>query len=154
MPEAAMAGENPYTAPPSAAGQVLTDQRRSTQNMVAAEPAKPSVSSTVRLTCGPASKVTGVSSTPGSSSEVFHIRLTPRGAFIAVVTRCGRLPCATDSALYRMNQANRSMSVGSPTCILDAGLTHSRQVTANAPARYRASTSQLAHRLPLCGRGS
>lgn len=108
----------------------------------------------VRLTCGPASTVTGVSSTAGSSTDVFHIRLMPRGAFIAVVTRCGRLPCATDSALYRMNQANRSMSVGSPTCILDAGLTHSRQVTANAPARYRASTSQLAHRPPLGDRGS
>src|SRR5580700_5941130 len=112
MPEAAMAGENPYTAPPSAAGQVLTDQRRSTQNMVAAEPAKPSVSSTVRLTCGPASKVTGVSSTPGSSSEVFHIMLMPAGAFIAVVTRAGSLPCAIAVASYRMNQANCELSGG------------------------------------------
>ena len=50
------------------------------------------------MVCGPASSVTGVSSTPGSSSEVFHIRLMPCGAFIAVVTRAGRLPWITDCA--------------------------------------------------------
>ena len=98
MPTASRAGENPYSAPPSAAGPLRTSQRRSTQYIDAAEPANPSVSSRVRVVCGPASSVTGLSSTPGSSSEVFHIRLMPCGAFIAVVTRAGRLPCATDSA--------------------------------------------------------
>ena len=90
---------------------MLAPQRRSTQNRSAADPAKPSVSTMVRLVCGPASSVTGVSSTPGSSRTVFHIRLTPCGAFIAVVTSAGRLPCATAVAAYRMNQANRSTSV-------------------------------------------
>ena len=55
----------------------------------------PRVSRIVRLTCGPASSVTGASRIPGSSREVFHIRLMPRGAFIAVVTSAGRCPCAT-----------------------------------------------------------
>jgi hypothetical protein len=69
--------------------------RRSTRNMLAAEPAKPSVSMMVMLTCGPASSVTGASSTAGSRIEVFHIRLMPRGAFNAVVTSDGSLPCET-----------------------------------------------------------
>jgi hypothetical protein len=92
---ATRAGENPYTAPPSAAAPWLADHCRSTQYRLAAEPAKPSVSRTVRLTCGPASTVTGVSSTAGSSTDVFHIRLMPRGAFIAVLTRAGSFPCVT-----------------------------------------------------------
>ena len=54
-----------------------------------------SVSVIVRLTCGPASSVTGVSSIPGSRKDVFHITLMPRGAFSAVVTSAGRCPCAT-----------------------------------------------------------
>ena len=74
---------------------MLAPHRRSTQNRLAAEPARLSVSTTVRLICGPASSVTGVSTIPGSRNEVFHIRLTPCGAFIAVVTRAGRCPCAT-----------------------------------------------------------
>ena len=62
--------------------------------MAVADPANPAVSSTVRLTCGPNSKVTGASSTPGSSSGVFHMRFTPCGAFMAVVTRAGSRKCA------------------------------------------------------------
>ena len=68
----------------------LAPHRRSTQNRLAAEPAKPSVSTTVRLTWGPASSVTGVSTIPGSRKDVCHIRLTPWGAPIAVVTKAGR----------------------------------------------------------------
>ncbi len=71
---------------------MLAPQRRSTQNRLAADPAKPSVRPTVRLTCGPASSVTGVSTIPGSSNDVFHIRLTPCGGFKAVVTSAGSLP--------------------------------------------------------------
>ncbi len=63
--------------------------------MLAAEPAKPTVVSTVSAACGPRSSVTGVSSTPGSGSEVFHIRLMPCGAFMAAVTSAGSRPCAT-----------------------------------------------------------
>ena len=74
---------------------MLTSQRRSTQNRLAAEPAKPGVISTVRAVCGPSSSVTGASSTPGSSIEVFHITLMPCGAFMAAVTSAGSLPCAT-----------------------------------------------------------
>jgi len=66
--------------------------------MLAAEPAKPSVSTTVRLVCGPASSVTGVSSIPGSRNGVFHIRFTPVGAFSVVVTSAGKCPCATAAA--------------------------------------------------------
>ena len=62
--------------------------------MAVADPAKPTVSSTVRLTCGPNSSVTGASRTPGSSRGVFHMRFTPCGAFMAVVTRAGRWKCA------------------------------------------------------------
>ena len=60
----------------------------------------------VRLTCGPATQVTGARITPGSSSAVFHIRLTPVGAFSAVVTSAGSLPCRTAVAAYCMNQAD------------------------------------------------
>ena len=74
---------------------MLTSQRRSTRNRLAAEPANPTVIRTVSEVCGPSSSVTGVSRTPGSSSEVFHMRLMPCGAFMAVVTRAGSLPCAT-----------------------------------------------------------
>ena len=76
-------------------GEALAPHRRKTQNRLAADPAKPSVSAIVRLTCGPASSVTGVSSMPGSRNDVFPITLMPRGAFIAVVTSAGRCPCAT-----------------------------------------------------------
>ena len=71
---------------------MLAPHRRSIQNKLAADPAKPSVSATVRLVCGPASSVTGVSSIPGSRKDPFHIMLTPRGAFRAVVTSAGSLP--------------------------------------------------------------
>jgi hypothetical protein len=60
----------------------------------AADPAKPAVVTTVRLTCGPSSRVTGASSTPGSNNEVFHIMLSPTGAFIALVTRASSWPAA------------------------------------------------------------
>jgi hypothetical protein len=49
----------------------------------------------VSVTCGPASSVTGASSTPGTNSEVFHIRLTPCGWFSDVVTSAGSLPWLT-----------------------------------------------------------
>ena len=62
--------------------------------MAVPDPAKPTVISRVRLACGPASSVTGDSSTPGSSSGVFHMRFTPCGAFMASVTRAGSLPWA------------------------------------------------------------
>jgi len=87
------AGEKPYTAPASAAASKRTRQRRSTRNIAAADPAKPAVVSKVRLTCGPNSSVTGASTTPGKSIELFHIKLMPTGAFSAVVTRAGSSPC-------------------------------------------------------------
>ena len=89
---------------------MLTRQRRSTQNMTAADPAKPAVVKTVRLTCGPNRPVTGASRTAGSSSGVFHIKLTPCGAFIPAVIRAGSRPCRTAIAAYRMNQTYRSAS--------------------------------------------
>ena len=78
-----------------AAAVRLAPHRRSTRNRLAAEPANPSVSTRVRVTCGPASHVTGASSTPGSSSDVFHIRLMPCGGFSAAVASAGSLPWAT-----------------------------------------------------------
>ncbi len=78
---------------------MLAPHRRRTRNKLAADPAKPTVSSTVKLTCGPASSVTGVSTIPGSKIEVFHSRLTPCGGFMAVVTKAGRCPCAIAVAL-------------------------------------------------------
>ena len=89
-----IAGEKPKIAPPRAAAGRLAPQRRRTQNMAAADPAKPSVSSVVRVACGPMSRVSGAKTTPGSRNEVFHIRLMPCGAFTAVVTRSGSRPCA------------------------------------------------------------
>jgi len=62
--------------------------------MAVADPAKPMVNSRVRLTCGPHASVTGASTTPGSSMNVFHMAFTPCGAFMAVVTRAGRCQCA------------------------------------------------------------
>ena len=116
---------------------MLTPQRRSTKNMLAAEPAKPSVTKTVRVVTGPASSVTGVSRTPGSSIEVFHIRLTPCGAFTAVVVSAGSPPCATAAAAYRMHQARKYTSVLTPwpparVGAVTAGLAHSRHVSATA----------------------
>ena len=46
----------------------------------------------VRLTCGPARTVTGVSSTPGSSMLAFQSRLMPFGAFMACVVSDGGWP--------------------------------------------------------------
>jgi hypothetical protein len=68
---------------------MLAPHRRNTQNRLAADPANPSVSATVRLTCGPSSSVTGLSNIPGSKNDVFHMTLMPRGAFVAVVTSAG-----------------------------------------------------------------
>ena len=98
---------NAKNAPPSAAAATLASHRRSTKYMAAAEPAKPTVVSRVRLAIGPAISVTGVSTTAGPSSEVFHIALMPCGALTAVVTRAGRWPCASAVATYRMNQVAR-----------------------------------------------
>ena len=89
MLAATSAGENPYTAPPIAAAVMLAPHHLSTQNKLAAEPAKPKVSSRFRLAHGPASSVTGASRTPGSSIDAFHIRLMPCGAFSPVVTSAG-----------------------------------------------------------------
>src|SRR5215467_15511811 len=135
MAECTSAGENPYTAPASAEPTALTRHRRSTQNMAVADPANPAVVRTVRLTCGPSNKVRGVSSTPGSSSDVFHIKLTPVGAFIALVTRAGRCPWLTAVAAYRRYHPNRSASPALGATNLDAGSAHSRQVRRIAPAR-------------------
>ncbi len=89
----------------------------------------------MRLTCGPASTVTGASRMPGSRIVVFHIMLMPTGAFIAVVTSAGSLPCATAVAAYRMNQANCAWSAGLPATVALAGCAHSCQVSASAAAR-------------------
>ena len=62
--------------------------------MASADPANPAVMNTVSAACGPASHVTGASSVPGSIMNVFHMTLTPCGAFIAVVISAGRCPCA------------------------------------------------------------
>ncbi len=114
---------------------MLTCQRRSTTNIAAAEPAKPTVVRMVRLTCGPASSVTGASRTPGSSSEVFHIMLTPVGAFMALVTSAGRWPWLTAVAAYLRYQANRSASPPLGATNEEAGSAHRRQVMMIAAAR-------------------
>ena len=67
--------------------------------MAAADPAKPMTSRTVSATCGPNSAVTGVTTMPGSSSDVFHMRLTPCGAFIAMVLSAGSLKCSMAAAV-------------------------------------------------------
>ena len=89
---------------------MLTSHRRSTANMARLDPANPAVMNTVSAVCGPSSSVTGVSSAPGSSMNVFHMTFTPRGAFIAVVISAGRCPCAIAVASYRKNQASWSAS--------------------------------------------
>ena len=107
--------------------------------MAAAEPAKPSVSTVVRVACGPTARVSGANTTPGSRKDVFHIRFTPCGAFSAVVTRSGSRPWAIAVASYRMNQAKRSMSWDTPrpgtTWARQAGSAHRCQVSATAPSR-------------------
>ena len=62
--------------------------------MAVEDPAKPAVMKRVRALCGPNSSVTGASSTPGSSMNVFHMTFTPCGAFMAVVTSAGSRRCA------------------------------------------------------------
>jgi hypothetical protein len=116
MPETSRAGENPYTAPPMAAALTLAPHRLSTKNGLAAEPAKLAVTMTVRLVCGPASSVTGASTSPGSSSEVFHIRLMPCGAFSPVVTRAGSRPCETSrcSPRIRVERQRRGRAADAP----------------------------------------
>ncbi len=63
--------------------------------MARAEPAKPSTSRVVSATCGPNNAVTGLMMTPGSRNDVFHIRFTPCGAFIATVVSAGSRKCLT-----------------------------------------------------------
>ena len=113
----------------------LTSHRRSTKNRENALPAKPTVISTVRLVCGPASSVSGASSTPGSSMNVFHITFTPCGAFSAVVTSAGSRKCATEVAAYRKNQANWSASLGFPATVPVGGCRHSQSIKARAASR-------------------
>ena len=103
--------------------------------MAVADPAKPAVMNNVSALCGPKSNVTGASSTPGSIMNVFHMALTPCGAFIAVVTSAGSRRCATAVASYLKNQAIWSASLGLPAAVLDAGSRHSQSVTATAPSR-------------------
>ena len=114
---------------------MLAPHRRAVANMLSADPANPSVMSTVRLACGPASSVSGARRTPGSGMAVFHMRLIPCGAFIAVVISAGSLRWATAEASYRKNQANWSASYGLPATIRDAGSRHSHMVSATAPTR-------------------
>ena len=130
MLAATSAGENPYTAPPTVAAVILAPHHLSTQNKLAAEPAKPKVSRRFRLAHGPTSSVTGASRIPGRSIDAFHIRLMPCGAFSPVVTRAGSRPCETAVALYRMNHATRLTSPGLPLTIRAPGSAQSRQVSA------------------------
>ena len=103
--------------------------------MASADPANPAVMNAVSAVCGPSSSVTGASSAPGSSMNVFHMTLTPCGAFIAVVTSAGSRPCTIAVASYRKNQAIWSASLGLPFTVLVAGSRHSRSVTASAASR-------------------
>src|SRR3984957_11542204 len=135
MLDATSAGENPYTAPPAAAAVMPAPHHLSTQNRLAADPAKPTVSSRFKLVNGPASKVTGASMTPGSSIDAFHIKLMPCGAFSPVVTSDGSRPCDNAVALFRMNQATRLTSPGLPLTIRAPGSAQSRQVSAYAATR-------------------
>src|SRR3984893_9257707 len=105
MLAATSAGENPYTAPPTAAAVMLAPHHLSTQNKLAADPAKPTTSSRFKLVNGPASSVIGASTTPGSSIDAFHIRLMPCGAFSPVVTSDRRRTCENGGALIRMTHA-------------------------------------------------
>src|SRR3984957_768849 len=75
--------------------------------MASADPANPAVIRTVRLACGPASRVTGASSIPGSGMKVFHMTLMPCGAFIASVVSAGRWKCATAEGCHGQHAAPR-----------------------------------------------
>ena len=79
--------------------------------MASADPANPIVITMVKLVCGPASSVTGASTAPGSSMNVFHMTFTPCGAFMPVVISAGRCRWAIAVASYRKNQAIWSVSL-------------------------------------------
>jgi hypothetical protein len=116
--------------------------------MASADPAKPAVSTTVRLAWGPASSVTGASSTPGSGTKVFHMTLMPCGAFIPSVVRAGSRKCAAAVASYRKYQVNWSVSKGLAATIRDAGSRHSHNVTNSAPSRQYAPAMSSTRRSP------
>src|ERR1700733_3298223 len=78
---------------------------------------------------------------PGSRIVVFHIMLIPIGAFIAVVTSDGSLPCATAVAAYRMNQANWAWSAGFPATVAVDGWAQSCQGSTTAGSQARRSAA-------------
>lgn len=83
---AIMPGAKPQTSPPTAAAdRAVTRRRRSSAYQAVAVPARQQTTATQNATCEPNSSVTGASGTPRPSTDVFAIRLTPSGAFNAVL---------------------------------------------------------------------
>src|SRR5829696_171339 len=104
---------------------------------------RPRVSSRLKLSTGPKAKVTGASSRPGSSSEVFHITLTPSGTFMWVVNS-GLRPCWRARGVHSRNHI---ISAPSPTPRVVLVRTGDAQVSANV----RVASARQTSRLPRLG---
>jgi hypothetical protein len=77
-------GANPHSAPVTkATGRLSTRCRENSQYQPNAVPARPSTSRSANVTCGPHSVVSGPSGTDRPRIEVFAIRFTPSGTFMA-----------------------------------------------------------------------
>jgi len=72
-------GANPYTRPPTNAAGAHVTHRRTRANMASADSAGASVSATFMAATGPATQVTGASTTPRATTLVSSRRLTPPG---------------------------------------------------------------------------
>jgi hypothetical protein len=116
MPEATTAGEKPNTSAPRPAAGTLPVNRRSSGNAHSGPAARPRINITLYAASGPASNVTGVMIRAGNSRDVFHIPLTPTGAFI-VVKNSGSCPCSTAQESCWRYQVNSRMSAGFPATI-------------------------------------
>src|SRR5215217_2265879 len=105
-----------------------------------ADRASASASSRLNVSTGPKVVVIGASSSPGSSSEVFHITLTPSGTLMWVVNS-GFAPCSRTYGIHWRNHMNSAPSPPPGPMVLDAG---DAQFLANTITANVRQTSRLA----------
>src|SRR4029450_1781387 len=105
-----------------------------------ADRAGPRASSRLKLSTGPKMVVIGASSSPGSSSDVFHITLTPSETLMWVV-KSGFRPCSRACDVHCRNHMNSAPSPPPGPMVLEAG---DAQFLANTNAARARQTRRLA----------
>ena len=126
-------GAKPQNSPPTAAAtRERTSRRASSAYQAVAVPARQQTTATRKAVWEPSSRVTGVSGTPSPSTEVLAIRLTPSGAFSAVLCSGFSAPVTARAAPASIH----SKSIWSPAWWKSrSGRPHCRAVSSTASTR-------------------